>query len=28
MKSATGRQVINNRRRKGRRRLAVSVYQK
>jgi large subunit ribosomal protein L34 len=28
MKSATGRRVINNRRRKGRRRLAVSVYSK
>jgi large subunit ribosomal protein L34 len=28
MKSATGRQVLKNRRRKGRRRLAVSVYKK
>lgn len=28
MKSASGRLVINNRRRKGRRRLAVSVYKK
>jgi large subunit ribosomal protein L34 len=28
MKTASGRQVLNNRRRKGRRRLAVSVYKK
>jgi large subunit ribosomal protein L34 len=28
MKSATGRSVINNRRRKGRKRLAVAVYAK
>jgi large subunit ribosomal protein L34 len=28
MKSATGRKVLNNRRRKGRRRLAVTVYEK
>jgi large subunit ribosomal protein L34 len=28
MKSATGRRVINDRRRKGRKRLAVSVYKK
>jgi large subunit ribosomal protein L34 len=28
MKSATGRQVLKNRRRKGRRRLAVTVYEK
>ena len=27
MKTANGRKVLNNRRRKGRRRLAVSVYQ-
>jgi large subunit ribosomal protein L34 len=28
MKTANGRKVINNRRRKGRRRLGVSVYKK
>ena len=28
MQTATGRRVINNRRRKGRRSLAVTVYQK
>ncbi|MDD9940707.1 MAG: 50S ribosomal protein L34 [Myxococcales bacterium] len=28
MKTANGRKVLNNRRRKGRRQLAVSVYQK
>jgi large subunit ribosomal protein L34 len=28
MKSASGQKVLNNRRRKGRRRLAVSVYKK
>jgi len=28
MKTASGRQVLSNRRRKGRRRLAVSIYQK
>jgi large subunit ribosomal protein L34 len=28
MKTASGRKVINNRRRKGRRRLGVSVYKK
>ena len=28
MKTANGRQVLNRRRRKGRRRLAVTVYQK
>jgi large subunit ribosomal protein L34 len=28
MKTAAGRQVIKNRRRKGRRRLAISVYAK
>jgi large subunit ribosomal protein L34 len=28
MKTATGREVLNRRRRKGRRRLAVSVYKK
>ncbi|MDH5672259.1 MAG: 50S ribosomal protein L34 [Myxococcales bacterium] len=28
MKTATGRRVINNRRRKGRKRLSVSVYSK
>ena len=28
MKSANGRKVLNNRRRKGRRRLTVSVYKK
>ncbi|MCS6797514.1 MAG: 50S ribosomal protein L34 [Myxococcota bacterium] len=28
MKTATGRRVLSNRRRKGRKRLAVSVYKK
>jgi large subunit ribosomal protein L34 len=28
MKTANGRRIVNNRRRKGRQRLAVSVYQK
>lgn len=28
MKTANGRKVLNNRRRKGRRRVAVSVYKK
>ena len=28
MKTAAGRQVLSNRRRKGRRRLAVTIYQK
>ena len=28
MKTASGRQVLSNRRRKGRRRLAVTIYQK